>query len=84
MGRVLEWPDDPERRAISLNLRPMRHRHPSMQPFDQDLQAADRCVLLTQLEGQLIASLLRTARPHLPSPKAVDDAISLLMPKDAS
>jgi hypothetical protein len=61
-------------------------RHPSMQPtmFDQDdadVNAADRCVLLTQIEAQLIASLLKSARSHLPSPKACDDAIEILMGK---
>jgi hypothetical protein len=52
--------------------------------FDQDdpeVNAADRCVVLTQIEAQLIASLLNVARSHLPSPKACDEAISLLVGK---
>ena len=58
-------------------------RHPSVM-FDQDdpdVNAADRCVVLTQLEAQLIASLLNVARSHLPSPKACDEAIELLVGK---
>lgn len=61
-------------------------RHPSLHErpvmFDQDdpeVAAADRCVLLTKIEAQLIASLLNTARAHLPSPKACDQAIELLV-----
>lgn len=59
---------------------PRSHRHPSMYDQEQD-NSADRCVLLTQIEAQLIASLLNSARGHLPSPRAVDEAISLLMGK---
>ena len=84
MGRVFELPE-PRHDHVRLNPRipTVRRRHPSMM-FDQDsvdANAADRCVLLTQIEAQLIASLLNVARSHLPSPKAVDEAISLLVGK---
>lgn len=82
----------PEPRNSHLRLVDVRGRsrsvHPSSRPlkiFDQDLQddpevsAADRCVLLTKIEAQLIASLLNIARAHLPSPKACDQAIELLV-----
>lgn len=93
MGRVFELPDPIRpRREHSLGevraLRPVEVNpaHPSLyrspvEMFDQDdpdLAAADQCVLLTWIEAQLIATLLNTARPHLPSPKACDEAISLL------
>jgi hypothetical protein len=56
--------------------------HPSVTPpavFDQAQAAPDRTVVLTRIEAQLIATLLRTARAHLPSPRACDEAISLLV-----
>jgi len=84
MGRVYELPE-PRHDHVVVKSNPriptVRRRHPSMM-FDQDsvdANAADRCVLLTQIEAQLIASLLNVARSHLPSPKACDEAISLLM-----
>jgi hypothetical protein len=45
---------------------------------DADVNAADRCVLLTKAEAVRIAALLQSARSHLPSPKAVDEACALL------
>ena len=45
---------------------------------DPDVHAADRCVLLTRIEAQSIAGVLRHARRHCPSPAAVDEAIALL------
>lgn len=63
-------------------------RHPSLYNppamFDQDdpeVSAADRCVMLTTIEAQLIASMLNAVRGHVPSPKAVDQAIELLTGK---
>ena len=52
---------------------------PSAPPtlFDQETER-DASVRLSRLEAQLIASLLKTAQSHLPSPRAVDDAIELL------
>lgn len=54
--------------------------HPSVRAemFDQDQAPADQSVRLTRIEAQLIASLLKVARNHLPSPRAVDQAIELL------
>lgn len=46
--------------------------------FDQDRAAPDQFVKLSMIEAQLIASLLNVARNHLPSPRAVDEAIRLL------
>jgi len=85
MGRVYELPEPRHDHVVVKTPRfpKVRFRHPSMM-FDQDdpqVNAADRCVLLTQIEAQLIASLLNVARSHLPSPKACDEAISLLMGK---
>lgn len=84
MGRIFELPE-PRHDHVVVRMNPripkVRFRHPS-QMFDQDdpdVNAADSCVILTKLEAQLIASLLNTARGHLPSPKACDEAISLLM-----
>lgn len=71
--------------VIALRRPEVNPRHPSVTSpgvFDQDdpdVAAADRCVLLTKLEAQLIASLLKCARGHLPSPKAADEAITLLV-----
>jgi len=84
MSLRFELPEPRNSHVIDIRTRAnrSRRRHPSIAPFDQedpDLAAADRCVLLTKLEAQLIASLLNSARGHLPSPKAVDEAISLLM-----
>lgn len=87
MGRVFDI-GEPRRSHVD-NVRTLRPavatnpRHPSLQPvvmYDQetDANAADRCVLLTQPEARAIATLLRTARAHLPSPRACDDAIQLL------
>ena len=93
MGRVFELHDPLRpRREHSLGevraLRPpiVNPAHPSLyrspvEMFDQDdpeVNAAHRCVLLTQAEAVRIAELLRCARGHLPSPKACDEAISLL------
>jgi hypothetical protein len=47
--------------------------------FDQEQLPADSYRVIPCLQAQLIASLLESARPHLASPKAVDDAISILM-----
>lgn len=72
-------------RSNVIDLRPrVNPRHPSMQPpalFDQhdpDINAADRCVILTKLEAHAIAGLLKAARGHLPSPRSCDEAIELL------
>jgi hypothetical protein len=60
-------------------------RHPSVRAtefFDQDdpdlTWGADQCVVLTAIEAQTIAGVLRHARGHCPSPKVVDEAIALL------
>lgn len=62
-------------------------RHPSLsgrgrvEMFDQDAPSvadAAGCVLLTPVEAQLIASVLEHARGHVPSPRACDEAHSLL------
>ena len=85
MGR--SWIDGGRSNVIDLRARTKPSpRHPSMldrdvEMFDQDTAAADRCVLLTMVEAQAIAGLLRSARSHLPSPKACDEAIALLTPK---
>ena len=55
---------------------PSLHGSPAM--FDQDRAAPDQFVKLSMIEAQLIASLLNVARNHLPSPRAVDEAIRLL------
>ena len=68
---------DNVRALFSVKVNP---RHPSMYDRSDENDAAS-CVLLTQLEAQLIASLLNVARAHLPSPKAVDQAVDLLTPK---
>ncbi len=84
MSRRFELPEPRNSHVIDIRTRAnrSRQRHPSTQFFDQENDnAADRCVLLTQIEAQLIASLLNSARSHLPSPKACDEAISLLMGK---
>jgi hypothetical protein len=74
--------------VVPLHRPRVNPNHPSVTPatgvFDQEdpaVHAADRCVLLTQIEAQLIASLLNTARAHLPSPRACDQAIELLTGK---
>ncbi len=78
------WIDEPRHGHVD-NVRPIRRdvtaRHPSQfyDRADED-QGAATCVLLTTLEAQLIASLLRSARARLPSPKACDAAIALLVP----
>ena len=53
-------------------------RHPSMHGRTPD---NDRplSITLDRLQCELIASLLQTAKVHLPSPKAVDAAIEILM-----
>jgi hypothetical protein len=83
MGRVFDERDlIPQARDHSMGvvrqLRPVvvNPRHPSL--FDQDEAAADRAVLLTGAEAKLIAAVLRHARGHVPSPKALDEAIDLL------
>jgi len=87
VSRRFELPEPRNSHVVDIRTRATtrsRRRHPSMTPFDQedpDLAAADRCILLTQIEAQLIASLLNSARSHLPSPRACDEAISLLMGK---
>lgn len=89
MGRYLDHPiAEPRNRHLQLVAQRPRinPKHPSVQAklFDQadpEVHAADRCVLLTQIEAQLIASLLKSARAHLPSPKAVDEAVAILMGK---
>lgn len=70
--------------VVALHRPVVNPRHPSLQSpimFDQDdpeVAAADRCVLLTKIEAAHIATLLNVARGHLPSPRAVDQAIGLL------
>jgi hypothetical protein len=52
--------------------------HPSQPgPYDRDAEPAERRPL-TDLERDLIASMLRSVRAHLPSPRAVDEAVALL------
>jgi hypothetical protein len=74
--------------VVPLHRPRVNPNHPSITTstvvFDQEdpaVHAADRCVLLTQIEAQLIATLLDMARPHLPSPLACDQAIELLTGK---
>lgn len=79
MGRIFELPEP--RHSNITNLRPrFSPRHPSVRStcmFDQDdPDLKDRVVTLTELEAQLIASLLNTARPHLPSPRAVESHLT--------
>jgi hypothetical protein len=77
---------EPRNRHLALvEARPrINPRHPSVRAvelFDQndpDVHAADRCVVLTEIEAQSIAGVLRHARGHCPSPKVVDEAIALL------
>jgi len=85
MGR--RFPELPEPRHSHVdNVVPFRSRvnprHPSVQAvlFDQADPAvhADRCVVLTHLEAQSIAGVLRHARGHCPSPAALDEALALL------
>lgn len=70
--------------VVALRRPKVNPRHPSIQApvmFDQDdpdVAAADRCVLLTKVEAAHIATLLKVARAHLPSPKACDEAVRLL------
>jgi hypothetical protein len=86
--RIFELPEPRNSHVNVVELHPriprISRRHPSLQPafFDQDVDnAADRCVLLTPIEAKAIASLLQSARSHLPSPRACDDAIAILMGK---
>lgn len=89
MSRIFEFPEPRHDHVNVIELRPrvrkQERRPPSTTEFfdqdDPDLHAADRCVVLTQIEAQLIASLLNSARSHLPSPRACDGAISLLVGK---
>lgn len=73
--------------VIPLHRPTVNPAHPSLYDrpdlFDQEQTAPDPTVVLTRLEAELIASLLTTARRHLPSPKACDAAVSLLTPKGA-
>ena len=75
--RVFE-PPEPNSHAKVIEFRRRSHRHPSMQPFDQDDAAASECVVLTKLEAKLIVGVLRHARGHCPSPAALNDAITIL------
>ena len=65
------------------NVTPIRPAHPSLygrpEMFDQETAADDEVVKLTKIEAQLIATLIRSARSHLPSPRAADEAVALLM-----
>ena len=70
MSRV--WIDEPRSNVIDLRPRP-NPRHPSMQ--------GERRVSLSQTEAELIASMLRSVRSLVPSPKGVDAAIELLTVK---
>ena len=90
MARTDRFEIAPHREHHLANVVPLQRpvgvnpRHPSVRStemFDQDdpdLAAADRCVLITKVEAAHIATLLNVARGHLPSPKAVDQAIRLL------
>jgi hypothetical protein len=77
---------EPRNRHLALvEARPrINPRHPSVRGvelFDQEdpeVHAADRCVVLTALEAQSIAGVLRHARGHCPSPGALDEALELL------
>jgi len=82
MTRRFELPEPRNSHVVDIRTRAnrARQRHPSTQFFDQEADnAADQCVLLTKIEAQLIASLLRAAKGHLPSPRACEEAIDLLM-----
>jgi hypothetical protein len=70
----------PMHRPVGVN-----PRHPSLyEPpvlFDQadpEVHAADRCVILTEVEAKAIVGVLRHARGHCPSPGALNEAIALL------
>jgi hypothetical protein len=57
---------------------PLRPRRVRPEMFDQQQEPPEQFVKLTRIEAQLIASLLNVARAHLPSPRAVDQAVELL------
>lgn len=83
----MKAPEIPEPRNRHLSVvaarQPVKRRRPSGSPvlFNQDdpeVHAADRCVVLTEIEAQTIAGVLRHARGHCPSPGALDEALELL------
>ena len=86
MSADFEIPPPRHRHLTLVEQRRVSGRHPSLQPvqtvvFDQEdpeVHAADRCVLLTEVEAQSIAGVLRHARGHCPSPSALDEALELL------
>jgi hypothetical protein len=57
---------------------PLRPRRVRPEMFDREQEPPEQFVKLTRIEAQLIASLLNVARAHLPSPRAVDQAVELL------
>jgi hypothetical protein len=86
MGRSFEIPEPRNRHLVVVESRPrVSPRHPSLraQLFDwEDPDLADENGrYLTNREIQVIAGVLRHARGHCPSPKALDDAIELLTGK---
>jgi hypothetical protein len=86
MARHLNPIAEPRNRHLTLIAeRPrINPNHPSVRGvelFDQndpDVHAADRCVVLTEIEAQTIAGVLRHARGHCPSPGALNEALELL------
>lgn len=82
MGRWAGQEMVPDRSHVA-NVVPLTRRgrvRPVVQPsvFDHELEQRDEVVTLSRSEAQAVAGLLRAARPHLPSPVAVDQAIGLL------
>jgi hypothetical protein len=78
---------EPRNRHLTLiaerpRISPRHHSVRATEFFDQDdpdlTWGADRCVVLTALEAQSIAGVLRHARGHCPSPGALDEALELL------
>jgi hypothetical protein len=86
MARADRFEIAPHREQHPANVVPLQRpvavnpRHPSVRAemFDQDLAAPDQFVKLSRVEAAHIATLLNVARGHLPSPRAVDEAIRLL------
>ena len=88
MARTDRFEIAPHREHHLANVVPLRKpvavnpNHPSLydrpEMFDQDKAAPDQFVKLTKIEASHIATLLNVARNHLPSPRAVDEAIRLL------
>jgi hypothetical protein len=63
-------------RARSMAVHPSQPA-PAAAPYDWAAEPGVRPPL-TDIERDLIASMLRSVRAHLPSPRAVDEAVALL------